>query len=123
MSGIILLAAACMLPWVEIVSRNIVVTGLESAGTNYGKPGLVNLIMSGFALIFFMIPRIWAKRTNLFFCAFNLAWSIRNFIIVSTCHGGECPEKQTGLYLLLLASVIMLIAALFPDMELKEDQP
>lgn len=118
--SVVLLVIACLLPWVEIVSRNIIVTGLRAEGTHFGKPGFMNLIMSGFAAIFFLIPTVGAKRANLFFCAFNLAWAIRNYIIVSTCHGGECPVQKIGLYLLMLAALLMVIAAMFPDMKLKD---
>jgi hypothetical protein len=31
-----------------------------------------------------------------------------------------CPERQYGLYLVLLGSVVMLLAALFPDMKIVE---
>jgi len=32
------LIAACFFPWVFIESKNITVTGIESAGTTFGKP-------------------------------------------------------------------------------------
>jgi len=38
------------------------------------------------------------------------------------CRVGECPEKQIGLWLVLLASALILIAALFPDVKLKEEK-
>lgn len=121
LAGIVLLVISCMLPWVAIESRNIVATGLSTEGTNFGKPGLMNLVMCFFAFIFFLVPRIWAKRANLFFCAFNLAWAIRNYIIVSGCFAGECPVKKLGLYLLIISAVVMVISAIFPDLELKPE--
>jgi hypothetical protein len=54
--------------------------------------------------------------------ALNIAWAVRNFFIISMCREGECPEKQIGLWLVLIASSLMLIAALFPSMELKEEK-
>lgn len=119
LAGIILLIIACRMSWVVILSKDLTVTGLDAAGTNYGKPGLMNIILSILAALFFLLPKIWAKRTNLFVCALNVAWAVRSYILVSSCHMGECPVKQTGLYLLLIAAVVMLIAALFPDLKLK----
>jgi hypothetical protein len=52
----------------------------------------------------------------------NIAWAIRNYFIISMCREGECPEKQIGLWLVLLASILILIAALFPDIKLKEEK-
>ncbi|MBC8035132.1 MAG: hypothetical protein H7Y03_13360 [Chitinophagaceae bacterium] len=120
-AGSVLLIIACMLPWVTIESRNIVATGLRTDGTSFGKPGLMNLILAIFATLFFLLPKIWAKRTNLFVCGFNLAWAVRNYIIVSGCFAGECPDKETGLYLLILSAVIMVTSAVFPDLELKKE--
>lgn len=120
--GVLLVIIAAFQPWVWIPSMNITVTGLHATGTNFGKPAMLNLFVSAIAAILFYVPTVMAKRANLFFCAFNMAWTIRNYIIVSTCRGGECPQKQIGLYLLIAASVIMIIAALFPDIKLKEER-
>jgi hypothetical protein len=69
-----------------------------------------------------LIPKVWAKRTNLLVILFNLAWAFRNFLIIGHCEGGDCPVKQTGLYLILICSIIMAVSALFPDMKLKEEK-
>jgi hypothetical protein len=75
-----------------------------------------------FLIVFHFLPKLWAKRVNLLIVALNIAWAIRNYFIISMCREGECPEKQIGLWLVLLASVLMLIAALFPDVQLKEEK-
>lgn len=120
LAGVALIIVSCLIPWVVIESKNLVVTGLQTSGTNYGKPGLMNLIMSGVALILFIVPRIAAKRANIFLCAFNLGWAVRNYIVVSACYAGECPVKQAGIYLLMIAAVMMLAAAVLPDLKLEE---
>ena len=119
--AVILLIVSCFLPWVIISSRNIVVSGVESTGTNFGKPSYTHFVLSFFFIIFHFIPRLWAKRSNLLVVALNIAWAIRNYFIISMCREGDCPEKQIGLWLVLLASILILIAALFPDIKLKEE--
>jgi hypothetical protein len=111
----LVLVIACFITWVHFTSQNISVTGVDPAGTPFGKPGSLHFIFTFFFLLFTLIPKIWAKSFNLGVTALNLAWAIRNFIIVTTCSGGECPEKELGIILVLLASVLMLMAALFPD--------
>ncbi|MFT4022520.1 MAG: hypothetical protein QM664_01900 [Flavihumibacter sp.] len=115
---------SCTMWWIVIPDKNIHVSGFVSGGTRFGKPGLINAFMSGVALLLFVIPRVWAKRANLFFAAFNLAWAIRNYILLSSCHGGDCPEKQAGLYLLVAASALLLAMAmaLFPDLPVSQDK-
>ena len=120
--AVILLVVSCFLPWVIIPSKNIVVSGVDSTGTNFGKPGYTHFVLSFFFIIFHFIPKLWAKRVNLLIVALNIAWAIRNYFIISMCREGECPEKQIGLWLVILASVLMLIAALFPDIKLKEER-
>jgi hypothetical protein len=118
----VLLVISCFLTWVVIVSRNIVVTGVNAGGTNYGKPGYFNLLMTLFFLVFTLTPKIWAKRINLLVTAMNLAWAVRNYFIISACSAGDCPEKHTGIFLLLLASVLMLVSSMFPDLKLPEQK-
>lgn len=113
---VILLATVCYLPWSFIAERNIFITGMSAPGTMYGKPGLMHFVL-GFILIFlFIVPKIWAKRINVFIGAINLAWSIRNFILLSNCFMGECPERRFGLYLELLLSAIILVMTFLPDL-------
>jgi len=120
--AVILLVVSCFLPWVVISSKNIVVSGVDSTGTNFGKPGYTHFVLSFFFIVFHFLPKLWAKRVNLLIVALNIAWAIRNYFIISMCREGECPEKRIGLWLVMFASVLMLIAALFPDVQLKEEK-
>ena len=119
----VLLIISCFSTWVIIVSKNIAVSGVNATGTNFGKPGYFNFLFTFFFILFTLIPRIWAKRTNLLITALNLSWALRNYFIISACRGGECPEKQTSIYLMLIASLLMLASALFPDIKLREQKP
>lgn len=115
-----LLVASCFIPWVTIASKGITITGVDSTGTNYGKPGYFNLVMTVFFIFFTIMPRVWAKRANLLIVALNAGWSFRNFFILSACQAGECPDREAGLYLMLISSLGMLASALFPDMKMPE---
>jgi hypothetical protein len=116
----ILLIVAVFLPWVTIESIKLSITGMNTEGTDFGKPGYFHLAMAALFLIFSFTPRIWAKRINLLIVALNLAWAIRNFIMIAACSGGECPTRELGIWIVLLASVIMLLGALFPDVDLEK---
>ena len=115
----IVLCISCFQPWVFIETKKLTLTGMDTTGTNYGKPGLLMLILTFLFIVFSLIPAVWSKRANMVVTALNVAWCIRNYFMVSTCSGGECPEKRLALYLVLASSIIMLIAALFPDVRLK----
>jgi long-subunit acyl-CoA synthetase (AMP-forming) len=116
--AVLAMAVLCFMPWTFIASRQITVTGMHAEGTNFGRPGLFHLILGTVAVIMFLVPRIWAKRTNVFVAALNLAWAFRNYLLLSSCMMGECPEKKPALYLLLVVAVIIQIMALLPKVTL-----
>ncbi len=111
------LGASCFLPWAQIHNGTITVTGLSAHGTDFGKPGMLNLILGVAAAVLFCVPAIWAKRTNIFVTGLNVAWALRSYLVVGTCLMGECPAKMAGLYLLLLCSIGMLLMSFFPRLD------
>lgn len=113
-----LLIVSCFMVWVTIPSKSLTVTGVEAVGTSFGRPGYLHLLLILFYIPFSLIPRIWAKRTNLAVTALNMAWAIRNYYFITACRSGDCPEKHTGIYLVMLACFVMLVAALFPDIKM-----
>ncbi|HEX8277094.1 MAG TPA: hypothetical protein VF540_00300 [Segetibacter sp.] len=116
----IVLIGCCFLPWVHIDSIKTTITGIRTEPTNFGKPGLLHIFFSFVSIILFLLPAIWAKRTNLFMGAFNFAWSIRNFLLMSHCELGECPHKLLGIYTIIPLAALLLIMTLLPDIKLKD---
>lgn len=120
LSGSVLIIS-CFLPWVFLHDVNIVISGTDTTGTRYGEPAYNHFILVFFILAFTFIHKIWAKRWNLAVAALNLAWAIRNFILLSRCEAGECPEIRIGLYLVLITSIILLTTTFFPNIKLPND--
>ena len=58
----VLLIISCFSPWVFIESRNITVSGIDTTGTNFGKPGYFHFLMVGFFLLFSFIQKVGFKR-------------------------------------------------------------
>lgn len=104
------------LPWSIVVSEHITISGFDTTGTRFGRPGLFLNFFTGISLLLFIIPTIWSKRTNIFLGALVFAWSVRNYILVSTCLMGECPVKQPALYVLVTASFVVMIMTLLPKL-------
>jgi hypothetical protein len=116
----IALIACCFVPWVYIDSIKTTITGIRAEHTGFGRPGLLHIIFSAFSIILFLVPAVWAKRTNLFVGAFNLAWSIRNFLLISHCELGECPQRLFGIYAIIPLSGLLLLMTMLPDIKLKD---
>jgi hypothetical protein len=108
----IFLIIACFLPWVIIENKNITVKGIEAGGTAFGKPGYMHFFLTTVYISLVILNKWWSKRIAIFIAAFNMAWAVRNFIIISACHGGECPVKKIGIYIMVASSFAMLIAIL-----------
>jgi hypothetical protein len=115
------LVIACFNPWIFIESKNIEVSGISAENIRLGKPAYFHFLMAAIYLLFNFTPRVWAKRWNLVVASLNLAWAIRNFLLVSGCSAGECPEKKWALYAVLASSILMLVAALFPKISLAKE--
>jgi uncharacterized membrane protein len=114
------LIAFCFVPWVYISSIQTTVTGLDTGHTNFGKPGVVHIFFCVFSIILFLTPKVWAKRTNLLVASFNFVWAIRNFLVITLCQMGECPEKKTGIYAVFILSFILMLMAFLPKMEVSD---
>jgi hypothetical protein len=118
----LLLILICFFPWVVVPTQNLTLTGMDTGSSNYGKPGYFHIVMAFFFIVLSFIPRVWSKRLNLLIIAMNFAWALRNYFVLTRCEAGECPIKRIGIYIMLLTSVIMMIAALFPDVKLPEEK-
>jgi len=121
-SGIVLILA-CFMPWVTIDSKNIIISGVDATGTSFGKPGYMHFLLAAISIILLLIQKTLAIRVAIFLTAFNAAWSVRNFIVISACYGGICPEKQAGLYLIVASSMLLMIGNLFTGFKEKESAP
>jgi hypothetical protein len=106
------LVITCLFPWVTIESKHIVVSGVSAEGTAYGKPGYFHMMIVMVYLALLLINKKWSNQINLFVSALNVGWAFRNFLIISACQMGECPQKHIAIYLLLFFSILMLIGAL-----------
>jgi hypothetical protein len=123
-AAVILIIISGFLPWVYIDYGKLheaLLTGMDTGATNYGKPAVLNII---FGVLFFctiLIPKLWAKRTGIFFGVVILAWNLRNFYLFQ-CEMGYCPEKRIGLYLTLLAALVIMVCAVLPYVPPKENE-
>ena len=116
----LLIICICFLPWVTIVSKDLVITGMNAKGTDFGTPGKVNIFFTVIMAAFFALPKVWAKRTNVFLGALNFSWSIRNYIVLTTCMMGECPEKKPALIALVFLCGVTLLMTFFPKIDVNK---
>ncbi len=114
----IAMVIACFLPWTHYNNINETFTGFHvirfSTGNYYGKAGAIITVFTAIIFVFMLLPKIWAKRTNLFIAALLFAYCIRTYIIfTSALFAGEV-DKKIGIYLILILSTLIMITAAFP---------
>lgn len=116
----IALIIVCFIPWTyhEDVQKSF--TGFFSQNDAYGKPGKFLIFFSAVSVLLILIPRIWAKRTNLFVTGIMLAYAIKTYILYTSCYNAYCPEKKAGIFLVVALSLIQFVMSLFPDMKIEE---
>jgi hypothetical protein len=124
----ITLIISCFLPWAYYADSNIAneaertFTGFFSYQYKYGKPGKFLIFFAVVILVFMLLPKVWAKRTNLFLSAFALAYAFKSYVLFTSCYNAYCPEKRIGIFIMLFSTVLMLAACVFPNMKIAGDK-
>src|SRR5690625_2200666 len=111
--SVLLLFVSAFLPWVYINSGDLhdaTLTGLNTGDSVYGKPALLGLIFAGLFFITIFFYKIWVKVAGVFFGVVVIAWSIRNYVLFR-CVLDYCPERKIGLFLPVIASLGIVLAA------------
>lgn len=109
------LIVSCFLPWTYHADLNQSFTGFYSYDNHYGKPGKFLIFFGTVILALMILSKVWAKRANLFVCAFTVAYAVKTFILFGSCYNNYCPQKLFSLYLMVACTVVMLIASVFPN--------
>lgn len=116
------LIVSCFLPWAFYPDLNKSFTGFFSEQNMYGKPGIAFSFFAIISVIVIFINKIWAKRTLIFVAALNLGYLLKTYVIFTSCYKGYCPEKQYGLYCVIISSIVLLLISFFPDIKLSENE-
>ena len=108
------------MPWTYHADIEKFFTGFYSEKNMYGKPAKLLLTFGGITTLCAFLPVLWLKRTAFLAGGLNVAYAIKNFLLFGSCYRGYCPEKQSGLYIMLLSSLVIFIMAFFPDGKVKD---
>ena len=124
----ILLVISCFMPWGYYADVHIpteaqkTFTGFVTYQNQYGRPGKLLTLIAVVSFVFMLLPKIWAKRANLFIAALGVGYAIKTYILYTSCYNAYCPEKRAGIFIMIACTVIILIASAFPDIKLPEEK-
>ena len=106
----VIIITACFFTWVSVESKGFFIGGFNSsAASRFGKPGILQTFFCTIYVLLLLLNKIWSIRAAFFVSAFNIAWAVRNYVVISACSGGTCPEKHTGLYTVLIGSLLLTV--------------
>ncbi|MEO6404743.1 MAG: hypothetical protein ABIY51_12815 [Ferruginibacter sp.] len=112
-TGLIIIMA-CFMPWTYHADIHKNFTGFFSEQNMYGRPGIFLTILAVISIGLLLANRVWARRGHIFVSAILISYAIKTFILFTACYNAYCPERKAGIYLVLIASFIMLIIAVVP---------
>jgi hypothetical protein len=69
-----------------------------------------------------LIPKIWAKFVHIFFAGFILAYALKTYHLFTSSYNAYSPEKQPGIYLLVILAILSFGIALFPNVKLGDQK-
>jgi hypothetical protein len=118
LAACITLIASCFLPWAYFDDIHQTFTGFYSYHNQYGRPGKFLTVIGFLVFVGMLLPKIWAKRANLFVAALGVGYAIKTYILYVSCYNAYCPERKLGIYLMIVSTIVMMIATAFPDMKL-----
>jgi hypothetical protein len=107
------------MPWTYHADISTSFNGFYSEKNMYGKPAKLLLTFGGITTFCAFLPVLWLKRTAFLAGGLNVAYAIKNFLLFGSCYRGYCPEKQVGLFIMLMASLLIFVMAFFPDGKMK----
>jgi hypothetical protein len=118
----LLLIVTCFLPWTYHSDLDKTFSGFFSENNIYGKPGKPLVLFAITAIFLHSIPKLWAKRVNIFMGVLTVAYCLKTYVLFTTCYRGICPERKPGIFLMLIASVVMVVTAVLPEMKIGENK-
>jgi hypothetical protein len=118
----IALLGCCFLPWAYFADINQTFTGFYSYQNQYGKPGKFLAMISIIVFVLMLVPKLWAKRVNLFVCALGIGYAIKTYILFASCYNAYCPAIKPALFVMMISILLMMLSAVFPKLDLKDNK-
>jgi hypothetical protein len=111
----IILIISCFMSWTYYPDLGKSFTGWFTEGNAYGRPGKWLSFMAVFAVLAQFLPSLFLKRASLLLMGLNAAYAFFTFVKFNRSYSIVNPEPQVGIYVMLVSSLLLLVAALFPS--------
>jgi hypothetical protein len=122
LAALILLVWACSLPWTYHADLGKHFNAYFTENNIYGKPARLLIPLAAFTVLTSFLPVMWVKFAGLLVAALNMAYALSRFLKFGSAYLGYVPEKEAGLYLMLVSVAIIFIVSFFPEVRKKRDK-
>lgn len=119
----LLLVAACYMPWAYYPDLQKSFTGFFTEKNVYGKPAKLLISFGLVSVAAQFLNFLFLKRTNMLLTALSMAYALKTYLVYGACYHAICPEKQIGLFLMLLSVSLLMLSAVFPSGTIKNPKP
>lgn len=106
------LIASCFMHWTWYPDIQKYFSGFFTEKNYYGKPAYFLISMAVISVAAYATRKVWLYRLNLAAAGLAMAFAIRSFLLFTSSYDGYVPETQPGIYLMLIASILNLVAGM-----------
>ena len=118
----VLLIASCFMHWAWYPDIQKFFTGFFTERNYYGKPGMLLSFLALSGIVLFLLGKNWSLRLTLLLSAICMAYGIANFFKYTSSYDGIVPEKQIGIWLMLISSFGFLVMSVLAGSVRKVDK-
>jgi len=121
---VVLLLASCFTNWVIVPKYHIALSGISGRINNeltLAKPINFYAILGAVSALLFTLPKVWAKRTNIFITAILFTYTIFIYMQFTFCRQGECPQKLWPIFLQMPLGFLIMLMSLLPNTPVNVD--
>jgi uncharacterized membrane protein YfhO len=105
----VLLAASTFMHWAWYPDIQKYFTGFFSEKNYYGKPGIFLCLVAVIGIAGYLLNKVWLYRINLVAAALGMAYAIKSFLLFTSSYDGYEPQKQPGIYVMLVCSIVHVV--------------
>ncbi len=113
LAALSLIVISCFMPWAYYADVQMTFNGFFSERNIYGKPAKFLILFGVLSAVLAFLNNLWLKRSALLFSGLNVSYAIKNFLLFGACYRGYCPEKLSGIYMMLISTILLFLTTLF----------
>jgi len=87
-------------------------TGFFTEKNYYGRPGIFLSFFAGIGILSYLTRKVWLTRINLIAGGLCMGYAIKSFLLFVSSYDGYVPERQAGIYIMIIAAFVHMVSAM-----------